>query len=115
QVARAESERRVRNAETMQQALIAEQQGQVAALVARATAELKLQEARIEQVKNKLEAEVIAPARAQCEADIAKARGDAAKIVENGKATALALTELARQWRKMGSAARDIFLLQKLD
>jgi flotillin len=115
QVARAESERRVRNAETMQQALIAEQQGQVAALVARATAELKLQEARIDQVRNKLEAEVIAPARAQSEADTQKARGDAAKIIENGKATASALTALAQQWRKMGTSAREIFLLQKLD
>lgn len=114
-VARAESERRVRNAESMQQALIAEQQGQVQALVARARAELMLQDARISQVRSKLEAEVIAPARAQCDADLARARGEAAKIVENGKATATALTELARQWKTMGPAARDIFLLQKLD
>src|SRR5581483_8661376 len=71
--------------------------------------------ARIEQVKSKLEAEVVAPARAQSEADLAKARGDAAKIVENGKAQATALAELARQWKKMGSAAREIFLMQKLD
>lgn len=114
-VARAESERRVRNAESMQQALVAEQQGQVQALVARARAELQLQDARIEQVRSKLEAEVVAPARAQSDADLAKARGEAAKIVENGKATATALSELARQWKKMGPAARDIFLLQKLD
>jgi flotillin len=114
-VARAESERRVRNAESMQQALIAEQQGQVQALVARARAELMLQDARVEQVRSKLEAEVIAPARAQSDADMAKARGEAAKIVENGKATATALTELARQWKNMGPQAREIFLLQKLD
>jgi flotillin len=115
QIARAESERRVRNAETMGQALVAEQQGQVAALVARANAELKLQEARIEQQRNKLDAEILAPARAQCEADMARARGEAAKILENGRATASALSELANQWRKMGASARDIFLLQKLD
>jgi flotillin len=114
-VARAESERRVRNAESMQQALIAEQQGQVQALVARARGELMLQDARAQQVRSKLEAEVIQPARAQSDADLAKARGEAAKIVENGKATATALSELARQWKKMGSSARDIFLLQKLD
>ncbi|MEZ0227301.1 MAG: flotillin family protein [Planctomycetota bacterium] len=114
-VARAESERRVRNAESMQQALVAEQQGQVQALVARARAELMLQDARVEQVRSKLEAEVVAPARAQSEADLAKARGEAAKIVENGKAQATALSELARQWKKMGSSAREIFLMQKLD
>lgn len=114
-VARAEADRRVRNAETMQQALIAEQEGQVAALVARSRAELGLQEARLEQVRKKLEAEVIAPARAQAEADVAKARGDAAKIIENGKATASALADLAHQWKSMGSAAREVFLLQKLD
>lgn len=114
-VAQAESERRVRNAESMQQALVAEQQGQVQALVARARAELMLQDARIQQVRSKLEAEVVAPARAQSDADLAKARGDAAKIFENGKATALALSELARQWKKMGPSARHVFLLQKLD
>ena len=115
QIARAESERRARNAETMMQALVAEQQGQVAALVARANAELKLQEARLDQQRNKLDAEVLAPARAQCEADLARAKGEAAKILENGRATASALHDLATQWRKMGPAARDIFLLQKLD
>jgi flotillin len=115
QIARAESERRTRNAETMQQALVAEQQGQVAALVARSQAELKLQEARVEQQRHKLDAEVLAPSRAQCEADMARAKGEAAKILENGRATAQALHELAVQWRKMGPQARDIFLLQKLD
>src|SRR5581483_12511794 len=78
-------------------------------------AELSLQDARIEQVRSKLEAEVVAPAKAQSEADLAKARGDAAKIVENGKATATALSELSRQWKKMGASAREIFLMQKLD
>lgn len=115
QVARAESDRRTRNAETAQQALVAEQQGEVQALVARARAELNLQEARLQQVKSKLEAEVIQPARAQMEADIAKARGDAARILENGRASADALKNLATQWKRLGPNAKDVFLLQKLD
>ena len=115
QVARADAERRTKNAETAGQALVAEQEGEVRSLVARARADLNLQEARLQQVKSRLEAEVIQPARAQLEADIAKARGDAARILENGRASAEAMKGLALQWRRMGAQAKDVFLLQKLD
>lgn len=114
-ITRAESQRRIANAKTAQLAYVAEQEGEVAALITRARAELGLQDARLEQQKHQLEAEVVTPARAQMEASIAEARGQAAPILERGRAQATALTELARQWEQAGAAAQDIFVLQKLE
>jgi flotillin len=44
----------------------------------------------------------------------AEARGKAAKIVEDGKATAAVLTQMIDAWKAAGPNARDIFLMQKL-
>ncbi|MGE0713570.1 MAG: flotillin family protein [Planctomycetota bacterium] len=114
-VARAESTRRTANAQTAQAAWVAEQEGEVRALLTRAKAELALQDARIEQMKHQLNANIVTPAKAEMEARIAQARGDAAGILENGRAQAEALRELAKQWHQSGEAAKDIFLLQKLE
>lgn len=114
-IVRAEAQRRIANAKTAQAAYVAEQEGEVAALITRARAELGLQDARIEQQKHQLEAEVVTPARAEMEAAIAAARGSAAPILERGRAQAQALIELARQWQQAGPAAQDIFVLQKLE
>lgn len=111
----AEAQRRIANAKTAQAAYVAEQEGEVAALITRARAELALQDARLEQAKHQLEAEVVTPARAQMEASIAAARGQAAPILERGRAQASALTELAHQWQQAGASAQDIFVLQKLE
>ena len=115
QKSRAESARRVANAETAQKAWVAEQRGEVQALLTKARAELSLQDARIEQMRHQLNANIVAPAKASMEAKIAQARGDAAPILENGRAQAETLRGLAEQWRASGESARDIFLLQKLE
>ncbi|MCB9794852.1 MAG: flotillin family protein [Alphaproteobacteria bacterium] len=114
EIAKADTARRVRDAQTRRAALVAKETGEVRALVARATADLKVQEARLEQVRRRLEADVIAPARADMEAMQADAKGAAAKIVEDGKATALVLEEMITTWKAGGDSARDIFLMQKL-
>jgi flotillin len=114
QIAHATTEKRITDARTRREALIAEEVGQVKALIAKAEAELKVQQARIEQVRRRLEADVIAPAQANMEADQADARGKSAKIVEDGKATALVLEEMIATWQNGGENARDIFLMQKL-
>ncbi|RMG08415.1 MAG: flotillin family protein, partial [Planctomycetota bacterium] len=111
----AETERRVRNAQTARGAWVAQEEGEVAALLTRAKAELDLQQARIEQMKHQLNAEVVTPARAKMEATVEKARGEAAPILEHGRAQAEALRKLAEQWHASGDAAKDIFLLQKLE
>ena len=95
--------------------MIAEAQGQVSARLARAEAELEVQRARVEQVRRQLQADVLEPARAQKAAAESAARGDAAKIVEQGRATARAMEELAATWSRVGTGAREVFLMQKVD
>ena len=46
---------------------------------------------------------------------IAQAQGNAAKILEDGKARAEGTLRLAESWRDAGSNARDIYLLQRLE
>ena len=115
QVAKAEAERRVRDALTKRTAVVAEVESVVGAEVARVQAEVAVQTERIKQVENQLQADVVAPAEAECKTAIAKARGDAARIVEDGKAQAAGTKHLAESWKTAGSSAREIFLLQKLE
>lgn len=112
--ARAETERRIADALTKKDAMIAESRGQIAAAIAKAQAEIEVQTARVEQVRRQLQADVIAPAAAACSAAEAKAKGEAARIVEQGRAQATALSETIAAWRQAGVNARDVFLMQKL-
>lgn len=112
-MARADAERRIIDAQTKKQAMISEEEAQVTAQVARAEAELHVQTARLDQVRLQLEADVIRPAEAKREAMLAEAIGNAAKIVEEGKATATSLREVAHSWKGAGDDARRIFVAQK--
>ncbi|PRQ07437.1 flotillin family protein [Enhygromyxa salina] len=114
EIARKENERRVADARTRRDAMIAEQLAEVQASVAQANAEVDTQQARIEQVRAQLDADVIQPAEAARLAAEEDAKGDAAKIVEQGQATAKVLTEIADRYNNMGRAGRDILLMQKL-
>lgn len=115
EIQRASMSRRIKDAETKRGALVAKERGEVEALVAKARADLEVQKARVEQQRAQLQADVVAPARAQMEADIADADAKAAKIVEDGKATAAVLEEMITTWKAGGDNARDIFLMQKLE
>jgi flotillin len=112
---RAEVGRRKVDAETRVGALVAEAQGQVATRIARAEADVAVQGARVEQVRRRLQADVLEPARARRAADEAGAKGASASIVEQGRATATALEELATTWKHIGPGARDVFLMQKVN
>ena len=112
---RADNARRVADAQTRAAAMVAEAKGRWPSRLARAEAELEVQRARVEQVRRQLQADVLEPARAQKAAAEAAARGDAAKIVEQGRATAPAMEEIAATWRKVGAGAREVFLMQKMD
>jgi flotillin len=112
---RADNARRVADAQTRAAAMIAEARGKVTARLARAEAELEVQRARIEQVRRQLQADVLEPARAHKAAAEASARGDAAKIVEQGRATAEAMEQIAATWSRVGPGAREVFLMQKID
>ena len=115
QIIRAETEKRIRDATTRRPALIARERGEVEAMIAKARGQLLVQKARVEQERRKLEADVVAPAQAQMEANQADAKAKAAKIVEDGKATAGVLEEMIVTWQNGGENARDIFLMQKLE
>jgi flotillin len=112
--ARADNARRLADAQTRAGALVAEAQGQVASMLARAEGELEVQKARVEQVRRQLAADVLEPARARKAAAEAGAKGDASQIVEQGRATAAAMAEIAATWREVGPSARSVFLMQKV-
>lgn len=114
EIAKADAQKRLTDAVTMRDAVIAEENATVAAAVAQARAEIEVQTARVEQVRRKLDADVVKPAVAYCEASEARARADATPIVEDGRARADALKSMAESWRHAGDSARDVFLLQKL-
>lgn len=112
---RAVNEKRLADARTRAEALVAESRGQVSAKLARAEAELDVQRARVEQVRRQLQADVLEPARAERSAAEAEAKGKAATIVEQGRATASSMEHIAATWQAIGSGAREVFLLQKVD
>ena len=112
--ARAEGQRRIAEAQTRKGALVAESKGQVYALLAKATAEVQVQRARLAQVRYQLIADKVKPAEAKKAQMIAQARGAASKIIEDGKATATAIRSLGETWAKAGDSARQIFVAQKL-
>ena len=111
---RAEAQRRIVEAQTRKDALIAEQKGAVLSQLAKATAAVEVQHARLAQVRYQLVADRIKPAEAKRSQMIEQARGTAAKLVEEGKATASAIRSLAKTWGEAGDDARQIFIAQKL-
>lgn len=115
EIAKAEAECRVRDALTQRTAMIAEVEAVVGAEVARVQAEVAVQTERIKQVEKQLQADIVAPAEADCQQAIARAKGNAAQIIEDGKAQAAGIEELAASWQAAGDSAREIFLFQKLE
>jgi flotillin len=114
-IAEADAQRRIQDALTNRDAVVAEAEAEIISELARIKAEVPVQQERIKQVKQQLQADVIAPAEADSKRAIAAAKGDAAQIIEDGKALAEGTQKLAESWLAGGSNARDIFLLQKLD
>ncbi|HRI54469.1 MAG TPA: SPFH domain-containing protein [Pseudomonadota bacterium] len=114
QVAQKENERRIIEAKTKREAVIAEVRGVVKAQVSEASAQLKAWEARGEQVRRRLEADVVAPASANKAQAEANAKAQAATVAAQGRAAAAALTSLATSYQSGGRFARESLLLQKL-
>lgn len=114
QVAQKENERRIVEARTRREAEISEVRGQVLAQVAEAKAQYLQWEARTEQVRRKLQADVVTPALARKAKAEADAKAQAASITAQGRAAASALTSLAQAYVDGGRNARESLLLQKL-
>lgn len=114
QIALKENERRIADAQTRRAARIAQQEAEVQAMIAQARAEVGMQDARIEQVRRQLQADILAPADAARRQAEENAKGNAAKLVEQGRATAQVLAQLAQSYHRGGASARDVLLMQKL-
>lgn len=111
ELAKADAGKQLIDAQTKKVALVAEQEAQVEALVAKAQASLEVERARCEQVRLQLQADVIEPASAKRRQLIEKARGRAAAIREEGKATADALRSVHATWN---GESKRVFVAQKL-
>jgi flotillin len=96
------------------QAKSIENEAAIAAETARSTAEQELQRLRSDLEKLRLECDVVLPAEAARLAQEARAKGEAAPLVENGKAAALALQSVAAEWKAAGKSGREVYLLQQL-
>jgi len=90
----------------------AEQRAKVAGEIARVKEEQHLESGRIELNRKKFEAEVVVPAEAEKRANELKAIGEAARILEDGKATAEAIQLMQAQWKD--GKTRELFLIQLL-
>jgi flotillin len=96
------------------QAKSIENEAAIAAETARSTAEQELQRLRGELEKLRLECDVVLPAAAARQAAEARARGEAAPLVENGRAAAEALKLVSAEWKAAGKNGREVYLLQQL-
>jgi flotillin len=90
----------------------AEQRASVAGQIARVESENELEAKRIELNEKKHQAQTIIPAEAECRAMELRARGESARILENGKATADAIRKLQEEWKD--GSTRELFLIQML-
>lgn len=109
-----DNELRVKSAELDAVAQGREAEASVAGPKARAVAEQELEQERIELQKRRLEADVVTPARARREALELEAKGEAAKIIEDGSAQIEVFRQLTEQYQTAGADAQRIFVLNML-
>ena len=114
-IATANAEKRTTDALTRRAAVVAEVEASVGADLARAEAEVPVQQERIKQVTEQLQADIVAPAESECQTMIAEAKGEAATIVEQGRSQADGLQDLVESLKRSGDDAKRLFLLQKLE
>jgi flotillin len=92
-----------------------EMRAEQAGLAAQATAQQALQGLRRELEATRLQADVVVPAEARREAAALDAAGAAAKIAEDGRASAESLRLVADAWKAAGPSAPDMFLINRLE
>ena len=105
---------RVRQAELEAIAGAAEAEAAVAGEKAKVIAEQDLETERVKLETRRLEAYVVAPARADLEAKELAAKADAAKIIEEGNAQIEVFRRLVEQYQAAGPDAQRVFVLRML-
>jgi flotillin len=107
-----ENELAVERADLQAETNRSEQRAEVAGKVARVEEEIDLQTKRVELSTKLHEADTVIPARAHREAKELEAQGKAARILEDGRATAQAVELMREQWQDGNT--HDLFLIQML-
>lgn len=102
----------VRQADLQADANRAIQRAELAGQIARTEEKLVLEEKRVDLSAKRQEAETVIPARARREAALLEAQGKAARIVEDGKATAEAVELMRKQWDN--GATQELFMIRML-
>jgi flotillin len=113
-IAEAQNLLRVRRAQLDQEAQIAERTAQVKAEEAEVEAQKALEGRRVEREILRLQADVVEPANAERAAAKVRAEGEAAPILERGRASAEALRMLYEQVKEGGDSAFAVLLAEKL-
>jgi len=90
----------------------ASKKAEVAGDIARTEEKIQLEDLRVTLSGKKQEAETIIPARARRDAMQMESEGKAARILEDGKATAQAVEMMLQQWQD--GNAHDLFMIQML-
>ncbi|HEX6925862.1 MAG TPA: SPFH domain-containing protein [Longimicrobiaceae bacterium] len=114
EIAEAQNALRVRKAELDQEAVSKEKVAVAEAERARVLAEQRLEEARIELQRRRLQADVVEPAEAELKAAQLRAEADAALIRERGLAQVGVFEALLRQMVGGGDKALQVYLAEKL-
>jgi flotillin len=113
-IAEAQNLLRVRKAQLDQEAQIAERTALVKAQEAEVEAQKALESRRVEREQLRLQADVVEPANAERAAAKVRAEGEAAPILERGRASAEALRMLYEQVKDGGDEAFAVLLAEKL-
>ena len=105
---------RIKKAELEREAIIKEKEAEVAGEKAQVTYEQEVEQERIELQKRRLTADVIEPARAKKEAMELEAKGEAAKIIENGLANVNILNQMIETYKRAEGEGEKVFVLNML-
>jgi flotillin len=113
-IAEAQNTLRVRKAELDREAQIVERTALVKAQESEVEAQKALEGRRVEREILRLQADVVEPANAEKMAAKVRAEGEAAPILERGRASAEALRMLYEQVKQGGDSAFAVLLAEKL-
>lgn len=113
-IAKEEKETRVARAEYNAEAEAAEARVDVAADIARAEAQQALEEQQIMLEEKRQRADVVIRAEAERQAKEEIAKGNAARILEDGQAEVDVLQKKLQLWKQAGPDAERLFLIQML-
>ncbi|MCZ6757697.1 MAG: SPFH domain-containing protein [Bacteroidetes bacterium] len=113
-IVKAENDVRILRAQLSAKASAEEAKIDIAAQVAQAKAEQELAEQEILLSEKRQRAEVVVKAEASRSAKEEEAKGDAARILEDGQAEVNVLAKKLEIWKKAGSDAERLFLIQML-